>query len=100
MDVDRRRLRETKERKLVKVALARAAVDDGDLLADRLRDPVQHGALDLIQRHAGIDDLAADVADHPDLGDPNRLGPGRGQVDDFREVPPVTEVECYPPAAS
>src|SRR3712207_7532172 len=39
---------------------------DGDLLAERLGEPVEHRALRLVLRVARVDDLAADVPRDPD----------------------------------
>ena len=67
MHVDRRSLIDAQRFHAVEVRLHDAAAIDGDRLAERGAEPVESGALRLILGTAGIDDLASDVADDPDM---------------------------------
>ena len=70
--LDRRHLVDAEQAERVEVALHRVAALERDLLRERLRDAVQHGALHLRLRAARVDHLAADVAHGPHLVDLER----------------------------
>src|SRR5271166_5641180 len=67
MHVDRRRLIHAQRFHGVEIRLHDAAAIDRDRLAERGAEPVESRALCLILGAAGIDDLAADVANDPDM---------------------------------
>ena len=72
MHLHRRRLGDSEERVIVKIALHDAAAIYRDLLRHRLRQPVEHRALHLVLGAARVDDLATDVAGDPNLVDLHR----------------------------
>ena len=67
MHLDRRRLIDAQRFHGVEIRLHDPAAIDGDGLAQGGAPPIERRALRLIFGAARIDDLAADVADHPDL---------------------------------
>ncbi len=67
--LDGGRLRHPQRREAVEIRLHHAAVLDGDLLVQRLAEAVEDRALRHVVRRGRVDDLAADVADRPDIVD-------------------------------
>ena len=65
--IDRRRLIDPQRLDAIEVRLHHAAAVQRDRLAERRTEPVERRALHLIFGAARIDDLAADIADHPDV---------------------------------
>src|SRR6266478_8959938 len=96
MDFDfRGSLRQAHRRVLVEIALHGAATIDGDLVAHQVAEPFDHRALYFVERAAGIDDLAANVAGDPHLVDANLVTGREMDFGDFREVPAVAEMESH-----
>src|SRR5882762_6899206 len=96
MNLDfRRSLRQAHWRILMEIALYRAAALDGDLVAHQVTQPLDDAALDFIEGAAGIDDLAAYVAGHPDFADANLVAGREMDFGDFREVSAMAEVEGH-----
>ena len=87
VDVDHgRRLADADQRELVEVALHRAAVLDRDFLRHQFRESVDDRALHLISRHARVDDLPADIANHPHLVHAQGVVVAQRDLGDLREV--------------
>src|SRR5258707_454628 len=96
MNLDfRRSLRQAYWRILMEIALYRAAALDGDLVAHQVTQPLDDTALDFIQGAAGIDDLAAYIAGHPDFIDANLVAWREIDFDDFGEMSAMAEVESH-----
>ena len=87
MHLDRRRLVACAAAGSVsKLACTDAAAFDRDLLAQRRADAVERRALHLVLGAARVDDLAADVADDPDLVDLDVAGRRDRRLHHFGEV--------------
>src|SRR5882724_5194006 len=96
MNVDfRRSLRQAHWRILMEIALHRAAALDGDLVAHQVTQPLDDAALDFVEGAAGIDDLAAYVAGHPNFVDANLAAWRQMDFGDFREVSAMAEMEGH-----
>src|SRR5712672_3968474 len=89
----RRSLRQAHWRILMEIALYRAAALDGDFIAHQVTEPFDHAALDFIEGAAGIDDLAAHVAGHPDFVDANLVAWREMNFGDFREMSAMAEMK-------
>lgn len=71
-----------------------SAIDKLDrLTGDGLTDAIDNGTTDLVFRSERIDDLASDVACHPDLVNVDRLTID-AKIDHFGEIATMTEIEC------
>src|SRR5712672_1744265 len=88
-------LRQAHWRILVEVALYGAAALDGDLVAHQVTQPLDDTALDFIEGAAGIDDLAAYVAGHPNFVDANLVAWREMNFGDFREMSAMAEMEGH-----
>src|SRR5260370_33773379 len=99
MDFDiRRSLRQAHRRVFVEVALHGAAAIDGDLVAHQVAEPFNHPALHLVERAAGIDDLAADVTGDPYLVDANFVARLEADFGDLRALSAVAESDGHAPS--
>src|ERR1700730_1079733 len=79
----------------VEVALDRAAAINCDLVAHQVAEPFDHRTLHFVERAAGIDDLAADVASNPHFANTDFVAGREVDFRDFRKVPAVAEMESH-----
>jgi len=79
----------------VKIALNGAATVDGDLVRHNVAKSFDDGALHFIQGAAGIDNLAAHIAGHPDFVNFDFAFRVDAQLDHLREISAVRELEAH-----
>src|SRR5258706_9167669 len=91
----RRRLRQTHRLILMEVALDGPTFVDRDLVGHEVTQSLDDGSLHLADRVTRIDDLAADIAGHPDLVHLEFLVAVNADFRDFGEVSAVAEVERH-----
>ncbi len=96
----RRRLRHARRVVLVEVALDHLATVDRDLPVHHVTHRLDDAPFTLVGGVAGIDDLAADVADDPHRVDAHGLRRVHAQVDHCREVALVAVITRHAHAAT
>src|SRR5579864_1778856 len=85
----------TYRRILVEIVLHGAPAFDGDFVTHQVAEPFDHRALHFIQRTRGIDDLAADVASHPNFVHFKAIVGCDANFRDLRKISAMAEVERY-----
>src|SRR5688572_25213158 len=95
MHLQRRRLGEAQQLGVMEGALHRGPPLDRDLLAQWFRGAIECGGWGLAFRVAYIEDLAADIAGHPDLVHLDRPRPAHRDLNDLGEIAAMAEVERH-----
>jgi len=94
MNIDRCRLRHPEQWECVVVGFHDPAVFDSDFLIQGFSEAVDDAALHHVDCSAGVDDMAADVADCPDLIDFHLSVAGNGGFCDLGKIAEMAVVEA------